>query len=113
MDLSELRVPDGIEPMVGFRRWRYAIGRDGASLFPMNHWDPESMSEWAGAESRSHRQQRGVVLGRALLAGRVIEHAVGYCAQCARIAELIPVKGTESALLRVCTLLDLPMGSAA
>ena len=37
----------------------------------------------------------GFVLGRVLLSGKVIEHGLGYRAQRARIAELIPFEGTE------------------
>jgi hypothetical protein len=40
-----------------------------------------------------------VVLGRIELSGKVIEHDVGYRAERARIAELIPFSGTEHAVM--------------
>ena len=44
------------------------------------------------------RSQGTFVLGRVELAGKVIEHAKGYRAEHARIAELIPLRGTERAV---------------
>ena len=44
------------------------------------------------------RSQGTFVLGRVELAGKVIEHARGYRAERARIAELIPLRGTERAV---------------
>jgi hypothetical protein len=52
------------------------------------------------------------VLGRVLLAGKVIEHDEGYRAERARIAELIPVKGTERTVELLAAALGLPMGAA-
>ena len=40
-----------------------------------------------------------VVLGRILLSGKVIEHEYGYRAERARIAELIPFRGTERSVM--------------
>jgi hypothetical protein len=179
MDPSTIRVPDGIEPIVGYRCWCYMASPGGVSLFPLSRfgsgrWAP---SAWAGAESRwvearcigaspmypsqilrevlakapgvqapiiedpPHEVPMVVcscgfyamrdlvpelvrtisqsllraqihVLGRVLLAGKVIEHAEGYRAERARIAELIPVKGTERTVSRLAAALGLPMGVA-
>jgi hypothetical protein len=40
-----------------------------------------------------------VVIGRVLLSGKVIEHDLGYRAERARIAELIPFRGTERSIM--------------
>ena len=40
-----------------------------------------------------------VVLGRVLLSGKVIEHEWGYRAERARVAELIPFRGTERSIM--------------
>jgi hypothetical protein len=52
----------------------------------------------------------GRVVGRVLLAGKVIEYEMGYRAQLARIAELIPVEGTEWAVRQLAERLGLPVG---
>lgn len=54
----------------------------------------------------------GSVLGRVLLAGKVIEHDSGFRAERARVVELIPMKGTERSVMRLADKLDLPMGRA-
>lgn len=174
-----MRVPDGIEPIVGYRCWSYTVSLDGVSLFPLSRFGAarSATSAWAGAESRwvearclsesafpPHfpsqilRDILGIdpgaaisslphevpmedcscgfyamrdlvpelvgtisaallrppiqVLGRVLLSGKVIEHAEGYRAERARIAELIPWKGTERTVTRIATALGLPMGAA-
>jgi hypothetical protein len=186
MDPSSLRIPDAIEPLVGFRCWYYSIDARGASLFPLNHFvmDPSGRSQWEGAESRwvvarclgpfsrshlrlvgacvcglavelgvpedecpmcgrpphevpgeacrcgfyamralspelietvdgsGHWDLAGAVLGRVLLAGKVIEHTGGYRAERARVAELIPISGTEPSVMRLANRLRLPMGLA-
>jgi hypothetical protein len=46
------RIPDGIEPIVGYRGWIYALHGSRAELHPM-HWLglSEEPSPWEGAES--------------------------------------------------------------
>jgi DNA-binding CsgD family transcriptional regulator len=61
------------------------------------------MLNWMSAED-------GKVLGRIELAGKIIEHEHGYRAEKARIAELIPVQGTERDVMRLATRLGLPTG---
>ena len=173
-----MRVPDGIEPIVGYRCWCYTVFPDRVSLSPLSRFDPGRWvpSEWAGAESRwvearclnepmipplfppqilldepamvpepfslpphevpmvycscgfyamrdlvpelvriiseSLLRAQIHVLGRVLLAGKVIEHDDGYRAERARIAELIPVKGTERTVELLAAALGLPMGAA-
>jgi len=50
-----------------------------------------------------------VVLGRIELAGKVIEHEWGYRAERARIAELIPFRGTEQSVMILAARLGLPI----
>ena len=48
MESSLDRIPDGIEPLVGYRAWHYTIDGPRASLYPISSAD--SMA-WDGAES--------------------------------------------------------------
>jgi hypothetical protein len=185
MDPSVVRVPDGIEPISGYRCWSYSVSPVGVSLLPLRQFlsGPSASSAWAGAESQwvaahcsadwsiwppspseilrailtNEYGEEGVVpksspshavpkedcscgfyamrdldrdlvdmsrfglladrtqvhvLGRVLLAGKVIEHARGYRAERARIAELIPVKGTEGTVASLAAALGLPLGAA-
>jgi hypothetical protein len=45
--------PDGIEPLVGYRAWRYRTSERGAQLFPLNQLpdDPSPMMDWEGSWS--------------------------------------------------------------
>jgi hypothetical protein len=185
MDPTNMRIPDGIEPIVGYRCWRYTVGHAGTSLFPLNFlMDASGRSQWEGAESRwvgarclfphnlsllrlvgtcvcggaadpgrppggcplcgsrpheapnegckcgfyamrsitseligavagGHRwEEGGTVLGLVLLAGKVIEHDLGYRAERARIGELIPVRGRERWVKQLADRLGLPVGLA-
>ena len=53
-----------------------------------------------------------VVLGRILLSGKVIEHVSGYRAERARIAELIPFRGTERSVMVLAHRLGVGMAPA-
>jgi hypothetical protein len=53
-----------------------------------------------------------VVLGRIELSGKVIEHDVGYRAERARIAELIPFSGTEHAAMVLANRLGVGLAPA-
>jgi hypothetical protein len=53
-----------------------------------------------------------VVLGRILLSGKVIEHDLGYRAERARIAELIPFHGTERSIMVLAHRLGVGMAPA-
>jgi hypothetical protein len=53
-----------------------------------------------------------VVLGRILLSGKVIEHESGYRAERARIAELIPFRGSERSVMVLAHRLGVGMGYA-
>lgn len=53
-----------------------------------------------------------VVLGRILLSGKVIEHESGYRAERARIAELIPFRGTERSVMVLAHRLGVGMAPA-
>ncbi len=54
----------------------------------------------------------GAVLGRVELAGKIIEHAYGYRAERARVAELIPLLGSEQVIIRLAARLGVGMGSS-
>jgi hypothetical protein len=165
MDSLPDRVPDGIEPMVGYRMWTYALGGRLAQLHSLrsmssfffhqlgkSDWDPPVRSDWDGAASAwvfascelhghvapdedctcgfyavnctrllappihtsvsgLHQGiEFGTVLGRVELAGKIIEHEYGYRAERARIAELIPIRGTERTVMRLGARLGLPIG---
>ncbi len=53
-----------------------------------------------------------VVLGRIQLSGKVIEHAIGYRAERARIAELIPFDGTERSVMVLANRLGVGLAPA-
>jgi hypothetical protein len=164
MGAAPERVPDGIEPFVGYRAWLFALDRRGVSLYPLSGFDRTpvwntAVRGWATASclryplegirvvddcacggddpncricGRLHTApQEGCtcgfyalkevplgmscggadfVFGRVELAGKVIEHELGYRAQCARIAELIPITGTQRSALRVANRLGIPIG---
>lgn len=56
--------------------------------------------------------ERPLVLGQILLSGKVIEHEIGFRAQRARIAELIPFRGSERSVTRLANKLGVVMGAA-
>ena len=76
---------------------------------------PEDVAEFTtaiifqAAASRD-RGGDGAVLGRVLLAGKVIEHETGYRAERARIAELIPTTTDAGSTLVLASCLGLPVG---
>jgi hypothetical protein len=52
MDDRWNRVPDGIDPIVGYRAWYYTIGQRGARLHPLiqrGSGVPAGVSDWDGA----------------------------------------------------------------
>jgi hypothetical protein len=152
--------PDLIEPIVGYRAWRYAMSDRGVQLFPFNLTADDLLprSEWEGAwatwvtsscpspRDPSHlapdegcscgfyalkspddvarfteaiifqaaasrgKGGDGAVLGRVLLAGKVIEHETGYRAERARIAEFIPTTTDAGSTLALASRLGLPVG---
>ena len=54
MEGSLDRVPDGVEPLVGYRAWTYALDGPSASLHPVGGHvddDPDAPNPWAGAEA--------------------------------------------------------------
>jgi hypothetical protein len=48
MQGSPVRVPDAIEPLIGYRAWVFEVDRNRASLFPLCGPDPRG-SVWNGA----------------------------------------------------------------
>jgi hypothetical protein len=156
------RVPDSIEPLVGYRAWLFTNVR-GASLLPIGG-GPLTKTAWEGAnhgwvsaacpfggrerlgyppESSLNRPPHVIpgedcscgfyamkvlscaqqltmelrcgpdlTLGRVELAGKVIEHRLGYRAARARIAALIPIRGNERTAKRLAESLGLPLDPA-
>jgi hypothetical protein len=156
MDDRWNRIPDGIDPIVGYRAWYYTIGQRGAQLHPLTRrsaaapgagdWDGASWgwvtatcardtASWhvapeedctcgfyamstlppvvSGCGFRTGEVEpgatSGVVLGRVELAGKIIEHDRGYRAERARIAELIPFRGTEQSVMILAARLGVPI----
>jgi hypothetical protein len=172
---SSDRIPDGIEPLVGYRAWAYQIEGTSASLYPPVSGTLANVpapNPWAGAESgwvvascwrtsfdheeldgvpidRSHLdghgevpeelcecgfysmktlpslletagiarcmiqardEQLGCILGRIQLAGKIVEHDLGYRAERARIAQLIPFEDDLENGLRLARMLGVPLG---
>jgi hypothetical protein len=62
------------------------------------------------ADSLEDEGATGFVLGRVFLAGKVIEHAFGYRAERARIAELIPTTVDAGITRTLASRLELPVG---
>jgi hypothetical protein len=158
MDDRWNRIPDGIDPIVGYRAWYYEIGQREARLHPLTQgsgvgpragdWDGASWgwvtamcsldpASWHVAPvevctcgfyamrelhpvvqdaARLHVWRHlglgctsGVVMGRVELAGKVIEHELGYRAERARIATLIPFRGTERSVMILAARLGVPI----
>jgi hypothetical protein len=152
--------PDLIEPIVGYRAWRYTMSEGGVRLWPFNvtaddllprnEWEgawaawvtascllprdpshlapdedctcgfyavkrPEDVAMFTGAiifhaAASRDKGDEEAVLGRVLLAGKVIEHETGYRAERARIAELIPTTTDAGITLALASRLGLPVG---
>jgi len=154
------RVPDSIQPLVGYRAWLFTNNVRGASLLPIGG-RPLTSTAWEGAnygwvwaacpfggrekldyppdsildrpphaipgedcscgfyamkvltraQQLTMELQRGpdLTLGRVELAGKVIEHSMGYRAARARIAALIPIRGNERTVKRLAQRLGLPL----
>jgi hypothetical protein len=65
------------------------------------------LSVFAGLESGP---ESGLILGRVELAGKIIEHDLGYRAERARVAELIPHEDNLTNASRLANLLGLRLG---
>jgi hypothetical protein len=153
------QAPDLVEPIVGYRGWRYTTSDRGVQLFAVGHiqGDHSATNVWEGgwsswvtascgyvldsthfvpdeectcgfyamksaddvagfgmasdpADSLEGEGATGTVLGRVFLAGKVIEHAFGYRAERARIAELIPTTADGGITRTLASRLELPVG---
>lgn len=69
-----------------------------------------SVKSLESARAMFPHQEMCVVLGRVLLAGKVIEFEAGYRSERARIVELLPWKGTETDIARVAAAIGVPVG---
>jgi hypothetical protein len=70
------------------------------------------LAQEANDSTGTNEAKTGAVFGRVDLAGKVIEHELGYRAERARIAELIPTTTDGGITELVAARLDLPVGSA-
>jgi hypothetical protein len=136
----EPRIPDGIEPIVAIRAFRYDVRADPPGLFSLggtglcwsrrgwtratcwictlppyrdrDHPAPKelcscglyalkpnsrSLSLLRPLKKAAWTDGKGFVVGRVQLAGKVIEHELGYRAEMARVVELSPVRGEATA----------------
>jgi len=154
------RVPDGIDPLTGYRLWSVVVeGSDATFCSPVqlaatfawkgaesgwvsasclslgrpspltNHQVPD---EWCGCGFYALKQldpdllrfcllnqmtnlshggtAEYSVMGRVDLAGKVIEHELGYRAERARIVELFPIRGSIAPVRDLARNLGLGLG---
>ncbi|HET6791333.1 MAG TPA: hypothetical protein VFI35_07075 [Actinomycetota bacterium] len=83
-------------------------------FYAMKQLTPEML---LGASSRhahrvGSRSDERFVLGRVQLAGKIVEHELGYRAERARIAELIPIRGSEPEIQAIATRLGVGVARA-
>jgi hypothetical protein len=74
MGAAEERIPDGIEPVVGYRAWRFELDRQGVSLYPL------SLLGEDGGPSVWNLAVRGWATASCLINPRKGLHVVGDCA---------------------------------
>jgi hypothetical protein len=83
-------------------------------FYSMKQLTPE-MLLWASGP-HVHRfgsaSDERLVLGRVQLAGKIVEHELGYRAERARIVELIPIRGTEREIHAIATQLGVGVARA-
>lgn len=83
-------------------------------FYAMKQLTPEML---LGASSRhahrvGSRSDERFVLGRVQLAGKIVEHELGYRAERARIVELIPIRGSEPEIQAIATRLGVGVARA-
>lgn len=84
-------------------------------FYAMKQLTPEML---LGASSRhahrvGSRSDERLVLGRVQLAGKIVEHELGYRAERARIVELIPIRGSEPEIHAIATRLGVGVARAS
>ena len=98
-----------------FRSPTHEVPSEGCSCGFYSHKELDLAVDHAGIFHLMTMQGQGpdqVVLGRILLSGKVIEHEWGYRAERARIAELIPFRGTERSIMVLAHRLGVGMAPA-
>jgi hypothetical protein len=80
------------------------------SLFTLGRLLPFGARGWAPARVVDRRAATFLVAGRVDLAGKVVEHDLGYRAERMRIAELLAFCGTEQTVARFARRLGVPTG---
>ncbi len=98
-----------------FKSPTHEVPSEGCTCGFYSHKELDLSVDHAGMFHLMTNQGRGpdqVVLGRILLSGKVIEHEWGYRAERARIAELIPFRGTERSIMVLAHRLGVGMAPA-
>ena len=98
-----------------FKSPTHEVPSEGCSCGFYSHKELDLAVDHAGIFHLMTMQGQGpdqVVLGRILLSGKVIEHEWGYRAERARIAELIPFRGTERSIMVLAHRLGVGMAPA-
>ena len=98
-----------------FRSPTHEVPSEGCSCGFYSYKELDLAVDHAGIPHLMTMQGQGpdqVVLGRILLSGKVIEHEWGYRAERARIAELIPFRGTERPIMVLAHRLGVGMAPA-
>ena len=80
-------------------------------FYAMKELRPELVLVATSAQAEGPGATGRMVLGRVELAGKVIEHELGYRAERARIVELIPIWGEEIQIRALAERIGVPTGS--
>jgi hypothetical protein len=80
------------------------------SLFTLGRLLPLATTGWAPARMADRRAATFLVAGRVDLAGKIVEHDLGYRAERVRVAELLAFCGTEQTVARFARRLGVPAG---
>jgi hypothetical protein len=134
------RIPDGIEPITAYRFWVYSITPWHASIHSFgcseaepcpwegvrSGWVTASCNLEMGHEVPNEDCTCGIyalkrvpwlsmmstasLLGRVELAGKIIEHDLGFRAERARMVELVPFEGAIGDIMRLGNRLGIPIG---
>jgi hypothetical protein len=79
------------------------------SLFRLGRLLPLTTTGWATGRMADRRAATFLVAGRVDLAGKIVEHDLGYRAERMRVAELLAFCGTEQTVARFARRLGVPV----
>jgi hypothetical protein len=80
------------------------------SLFTLGRLLPLATTGWATGRMADRRAATFLLAGRVDLAGKIVEHDLGYRAERMRVAELLAFCGTEQTVARFARRLGVPVG---